>query len=117
LTNSGESFTLGIGRQRPSNLAGRGTGEAMMMKRVDYDVLNKELLQSLLKNDLKELTPEETSESWEIIQQLYRNKRKKHWLQVMAGTALITATAIVVGVAVYHNLSKPAEDAHQGAGI
>jgi hypothetical protein len=87
------------------------------MKRVDYDVMNKELLQSLLKKDLKELTPEETSESWEIIQQMYKNKRKKRWVQIVAGTALVTAAAVIVGVTVYQNITKPSADAHQGAGI
>lgn len=88
-----------------------------MIKRVDYDAMNKELLQSLLKKDLKELTPEETSESWEMIQQLYRNNRKKRWIRILASTAIIAATAAVVGAAVYRQMTKPSDDAHHGAGI
>lgn len=88
-----------------------------MMKQVDYDAMNKELLQSLLKQDLKELTPQETSETWEIIQQLYRNKQKKRWIQILSSTAIVAATAAVVGAAVYRQMTKPSDDAHHGAGI
>ena len=71
----------------------------IMVKRVDYNAFNDELLQSLLKKDLKELTPEQASESWELIRSMYASKRRKRWLAVFSGVALVAVSAAVVGIA------------------
>jgi hypothetical protein len=80
-----------------------------MTKRVDYNAFDSDLLQSLLKKNLKDLAPDEASETWDIIRKLYAEKRRKRRWAMLAGAAALAITAAFIGAAVYrhsHNLRK-----------
>ena len=79
-----------------------------MAKRVDYNAFHDELLQSLLKKDLKDLTPDEASESWDMIRKLFAERRRKRRWTFLAGAAVLAAAAFV-GAAVYRHSHKHAE--------
>lgn len=79
-----------------------------MKNRLKYDPYLSDIYDSLLKQDVKELTPMEQSESWELLKYLYKRKRRRQWMQWLTGSA-IAVTAAVVGIFVYQALRQNAE--------
>lgn len=65
------------------------------------------LYNDLLKLNLKSLTPEQSSETWEVVKLLYKKERSKRWRKMALPLLLAVTASAAVGTYVY--ISKTTE--------
>lgn len=71
------------------------------MNTLEQDPNIEKLYTDLLKLNLKKLTPEETSETWEVVKMLYKKERRKRWRVALTRIAIGLSAAALVGTIVY----------------
>ena len=71
------------------------------MNTYEQDPNIEKLYTDLLKLNLKKLTPEETSETWEVVKMLYKKERSKRWRVALTRTAIGLSAAAVIGTLIY----------------
>lgn len=71
------------------------------MSTYHYDPNIEKLYTDLLKLNLKKLTPEQNSETWEVVKLLYKKERRKRWRIVLTRVAIGLSAAAVIGTIIY----------------
>ena len=71
------------------------------MNTYEQDPNIEKLYTDLLKLNLKKLTPEETSETWEVVKMLYKKERSKRWRVALTRAAIGLSAAAVIGTLIY----------------
>ena len=61
----------------------------------------RKLYDDLLKLNLKTLTPDETSETWEIVKLLYKKERSKRVRKTLLRIGIALTASAIVGAIVY----------------
>lgn len=84
---------------------------------VHHDPNIEKLYNELLKVKIKNLTPDESSESWEVIQLLYKQERRRRWKMSMIQFAAALSTTIVVGALIYKKKKKKKKNHFLGENI
>lgn len=60
----------------------------------------EKLYNDLLKLNLKSLTPEESSETWEVVKILYKKERRKRWRRLLIQLGIALSVSIAIGTAI-----------------
>ena len=70
----------------------------------------EKLYNDLLKLNLKTLTPDETSETWEVVKLLYKNERRRRWKKLLLQLSLILSASLTIGYLFYRSKTKSSEN-------
>lgn len=71
------------------------------MNTYEHDPNIEKLYTDLLKLNLKKLTPEESSETWEVVKMLYKKERSKRWRIALTRAAIGLSAAALIGALLY----------------
>lgn len=89
-----------------------------MSSGVKYQDPNIEKLYTdLLKMDLKNMAPEESSEAWEVIKTLYKKERRRRLKITITQIAVVLTASIAIGALIYRRKKGITEVNQIGAGI
>jgi ribosomal protein L18E len=82
-----------------------------------HDPNIEKLHNDLLKLNLKTLAPEESSETWEVVKQLYKRERRRRLKITLIQVAAALTTTAAVAAFVYKKKTKEQSDHFIGSDI